>query len=226
MICSSAKEAIEIAINQQPDLIISDIMMPKMDGNELCRLIKTDFKTCHIPVILLTAKATLDSKLEGLETGADDYIIKPFESEELLARIKNLIEQRKNLREKFSKEIYFNPHNLVSNVLDKELLQKATDVIEKRISDFNFSSEKLAEEISVSRSQLSRKLKAITGKSAGEFIRSIKMKKAAQMILENRFGITQIALEVGFSSPGQFTKAFKKYFGCLPSEFRENHRKI
>lgn len=226
LICSSAKEAIEIAINQQPDLIVSDVMMPEMDGNEFCRIIKTDFKTSHIPVILLTAKATLDSKLEGLETGADDYIIKPFESEELLARIKNLIEQRKNLREKFSKEIYFDPDNLVSNVLDKELLRKATDVIERRISDFNFNSEKLSEEISVSRSQLSRKLKAITGKSAGEFIRSIKMKKAAQMILENRFGITQIALEVGFSSPGQFTKAFKKYFGCLPSEFRETHRKI
>lgn len=224
-VCSSAKEALEVANNNHLDLIVSDVMMPEMDGNEFCRIIKTDFKTSHIPVILLTAKATLDSKLEGLETGADDYIIKPFESEELLARIKNLIEQRKILREKFSKDIYYKSDSLVTNILDKEFLEKATDAVEKKIHDFNFNSEKLAEEISMSRSQLNRKLSAITGQSSGEFIRSIRMKKAAQMILENRFGITQIALEVGFSSPGQFTKAFKKHFGCLPSEFRQTSHK-
>lgn len=225
-VCSNAKEGIEVAINHSPDLIISDVMMPEMDGNEFCRIIKTDIRTSHIPVILLTAKATLDSKIEGLETGADDYIIKPFESEELLVRIKNLIEQRKILREKFSKEIYLKPESLVSNILDKEFIQKVTEAIERNIYNFNFDSEKLSEEIGVSRSQLSRKLKALTGDGPGEFIRSVKLRKAAQMILENKFGITQIALEIGFASPGQFSKAFKKYFGCLPSEFREKCKNL
>ncbi|AFH50885.1 Signal transduction histidine kinase [Ignavibacterium album JCM 16511] len=225
-LCSNVKEAIESAINYSPDLIISDVMMPEMDGNEFCRIIKTDIRTSHIPVILLTAKATLDSKLEGLETGADDYIVKPFESEELLVRIKNLIEQRKILREKFSQEIYVKPDTLVSNILDKEFILKVTEAIEKNIYKFDFDSEKLAEEVGVSRSQLNRKIKALTGEGPGEYIRSIKMKKAAQMILENRFGITQIALEIGFASPGQFTKAFKKHFGCLPSEFRDKCKNL
>ncbi|MBI5662585.1 MAG: helix-turn-helix domain-containing protein [Ignavibacterium album] len=225
-VCSNAKAGIDIAVNHSPDLIISDIMMPEMDGNEFCRIIKTDFRTSHIPVILLTAKATLDSKIEGLETGADDYIIKPFESEELLARIKNLIEQRKVLREKFSKEIYLKPDTLVPNILDKEFIQKVTETIEKNIYDFNFDSEKLAQEVGVSRSQLNRKIKALTGQGPGEYIRSIKLKKAAQMILENKFGITQIALEIGFASPAQFTKAFKKHFGCLPSEFRNRCKNL
>lgn len=220
-VCNSAKEGIEVAINHSPDLIISDVMMPKMDGNEFCKVIKTDIRTSHIPIILLTAKATLDSKIEGLETGADDYIFKPFESEELLVRIRNLIEQRKNLREKFSKEIYLKPDTLVSNVLDKEFIQKVTAVIEKNIYDFNFDSEKLAEHVGLSRSQLIRKIKILTGEGPGEYIRTIKMKKAAQMILENKFSITQIAFEIGFASPGQFTKSFKKHFGYLPSEFRD-----
>lgn len=224
-VCSNAKEALDVAISKSPDLIISDVMMPEMDGNEFCRIIKTDIRTSHVPVILLTAKATLDSKIEGLETGADDYIVKPFESEELLVRIKNLIEQRRILREKFSKEIYFKPDNLVSNILDKEFLQKATAAVESKLHEFNFNSEKLAHEVAISRSHLNRKLRALTGQGAGEFIRSVKMKKAAQMILENKFSITQIAFEVGFSSPGQFSKAFKKYFGYLPSEFRENYKK-
>ncbi len=196
-------------------------MMPEIDGNEFCRVIKSDIRTSHIPVILLTAKATLDSKIEGLETGADDYITKPFESEELFARINNLIEQRKVLREKFSKEIYLKPETIVSNILDKEFIQIVTEAIEKNIHDFNFDSEKLAEEVGVSRSQLNRKIKALTGEGPGEFMRSLKMKKAARMILENKYGITQIALEIGFASPGHFTKAFKKHFGCLPSEFKD-----
>ncbi|MFN3693698.1 MAG: two-component regulator propeller domain-containing protein, partial [Ignavibacterium sp.] len=225
-VCSNAKEGLEAAINHSPDLIISDVMMPEMDGNEFCRIIKTDFRTSHIPVILLTAKATLDSKIEGLETGADDYIVKPFESEELLARIKNLIEQRKVLREKFSKEIYLKPDSLVPNILDKEFIQNVTEAIKKKIYDFNFDSEKLAQEVGVSRSQLNRKIKVLTGQGPGEYIRSIKLKKAAQMILENKFGITQIALEIGFASPAQFTKAFKKHFGCLPSEFRDKCKNL
>ncbi|MEJ5263393.1 MAG: two-component regulator propeller domain-containing protein [Ignavibacterium sp.] len=221
-ICDNAKDAIEIAINHSPDLIVSDVMMPEMDGIDFCKIIKTDIRTSHIPVILLTAKAALDSKIEGLETGADDYIIKPFDKEELLIRIKNLIEQRKILREKFSKEIFLKPESLVTNTLDKEFIMRLTEILEKNIGEFNFDSEKLAQKLAISRSQLNRKIKAITGKGPGEFIRDVRMKKAAQLIIENKLSITQIALEVGFASPAQFTRAFKKHFGCLPSEFRES----
>ncbi|WP_337873137.1 two-component regulator propeller domain-containing protein [Ignavibacterium sp.] len=221
-ICDNAKDAIEIAINHSPDLIVSDVMMPEMDGIEFCKIIKTDIRTSHIPVILLTAKAAQDSKIEGLETGADDYIIKPFDKEELLIRIKNLIEQRRLLREKFSKEIFLRPETLVTNTLDKQFINHLTEIVEKNICEFNFDSEKLAQQLAISRSALNRKIKAITGKGPGEFIRDVRMKKAAQMIIENKFNITQIALEIGFASPAQFTKAFKKHFGCLPSEFREN----
>ncbi len=221
-VCSNAKDGIEIALKNSPDLIISDVMMPEMDGTELCRKVKSDFRISHIPVILLTAKAAVEDKIEGLETGADDYIMKPFSSEELFIRIKNLIEQRKLLREKFSKEILIGTDNLEINSLDKEFIRNVNEVIEKNIQDFAFDTDKLADKVSVSRSQLNRKIKALTGLSPGEYIRNYKMKRAAQLILENNLSITQIAFEVGFSSPGQFTKAFKKHFGCLPSDFREH----
>lgn len=220
-VCDNAKDAIDVAVNNSPDLIVSDVMMPDLDGIEFCKIIKTDIRTCHIPVILLTARATRNGKIEGLETGADDYIVKPFDSEELLIRIKNLIEQRKLLREKFSKEIYIKPDSIATNVLDKEFFSRLTEIVEKNISDFNFDSDILSKELSMSRSQLNRKIKAITGIGPGEFIRDFRLKKAAQMILENKFSITQIALEVGFASPAQFTRAFTKYFNCLPSEFKE-----
>ena len=214
----------EIAINNMPDLIISDVMMPLMDGFELCKKVKTDWKTSHIPVILLTAKATQQSKLQGLETGADDYITKPFDFEELSIRINNLIHQRKLLKEKFSKEINANAESITTNSFDKEFVEKIIKIIETHLQDENFTSESLAEGLFVSRSQLNRKLNAIVGQGPGEFIRVYKLKRAAQMILQNKLSITQVALEVGFSSPAQFTRAFQKYFKCLPSEFHLTNR--
>jgi signal transduction histidine kinase/ligand-binding sensor domain-containing protein/DNA-binding response OmpR family regulator len=222
LLAENAEVGIELALKNTPDLILSDIMMPGMDGIEFCHRIKTDWQTSHIPFILLTAKATEESKIEGLETGADDYLTKPFNYEELAVRIKNLIEQRKRLREKFGKEINVKAETLSSNVVDKEFVQKIIDIIEKNLGNENFSSETLAEQLFVSRSQLNRKLQAVIGQGPGEFIRSYKLKRAAQMILENRLNITQIAYEVGFGSPAQFTRSFKKYFNCLPSEFINN----
>jgi signal transduction histidine kinase/DNA-binding response OmpR family regulator/streptogramin lyase len=210
----------EIATNNLPDLIISDVMMPIMDGFELCKKIKTDWKTSHIPLILLTAKATHQSKLDGLETGADDYLTKPFDFEELSIRIKNLISQRKQLKEKFSKDINVNVDSITTNSFDKEFIEKINRIIESQLQNENFTSENLAEELFVSRSQLNRKLNAIAGQGPGEFIRLFKLKRAAQMIIENKLSITQIALEVGFGSPAQFTRAFQKHFNCLPSEFQ------
>ncbi len=217
----NGKAGFDVAINSLPDLIISDVMMPVMDGIELCKKLKTDWKTSHIPVILLTAKATQQSKLEGLEFGADDYLTKPFDFEELSIRIKNLITQRKHLKEKFSKEISLNAESFTTNNLDKDFIEKINKIIETHLQDENFTSENLAQELFVSRSQLNRKLSAVIGKGPGEFIRIYKLKRAAQMILENKLSITQIALEVGFSSPAQFTRAFQKHYNCSPSEFKQ-----
>lgn len=220
----NGKSGLDSALNNLPDLIISDVMMPEMDGFELCKSIKTDWKTSHIPVILLTAKVTHQSKIEGLETGADDYLTKPFDFEELSIRINNLITQRKLLKEKFSKDINVNIELVTTNAFDKEFLVKINKIIENHLQDENFTSDNLAEELFVSRSQLNRKLNAVVGKGPGEFIRIYKLKRAAQMILENKLSITQIALEVGFSSPAQFTRAFQKHFNCLPSEFLLNKK--
>ena len=225
LLAENAEKGIELAQNNLPDLIISDVMMPGMDGFEFCNKIKTDWKTSHIPIILLTAKATQQNKIEGLETGADDYLTKPFDFNELFVRIKNLITQRKQLRDKFGKEIVIHPESLSENILDKEFIQTIINVIENNLHNESFNSESLAKELFVSRSQLNRKLNAITNQGPGEFIRIYKLKRAAQMIIENKLSITQIAYEVGFGSPAQFTRAFQKYFNCLPSDFNDTAKK-
>jgi signal transduction histidine kinase/ligand-binding sensor domain-containing protein/DNA-binding response OmpR family regulator len=214
------------ATELMPDLILSDIMMPGTDGLEFCRQIKTNFQTSHIPIILLTAKVSQENKIEGLETGADDYVTKPFNFKELSTRIKNLIDQRKKLKEKFSKEIKFEPEAVTVNSLDKEFLAKALDIAEKNIYNLDFDVDLLAKEMFLSRSQLHRKMVAVTGQAPGEFIRVFRLKKAAQLILQKKLSVTQIALEVGFNSPSHFTKAFQQYFNCLPSEFvvQNNHK--
>lgn len=207
------------AFETLPDIIISDVMMPEMDGIEFCKRIKSDWQTSHIPVILLTAKASSESKIEGLETGADDYVTKPFSFRELSIRIKNLLEQRTLLKEKYSKDVKFIPENITLNKSDQEFFNKSVNIVEKYIGDSAFDSDKFANEIFLSRSQLHRKLQSITGQSTGEFIRTVRLKKAAGLILEKQFSITQISYEVGFNSPSHFTKAFKQLFDCLPSEF-------
>ncbi len=220
-VATNGKDGIKKSSEIMPDLIISDVMMPSMDGYEFCRRIKTDWQTSHIPVILLTAKASAENKIEGLETGADDYLTKPFNSKELFVRIKNLLDQRKNLREKFSKEIKVEPASIAVNTLDNEFLKKAFEVVGINISNADFNSEAFAKEMFVSRSQLHRKLLAITGQAPGEFVRTFRLKRAASLIIEKRLSVTQIAFEVGFSSSSHFTKAFRNHFNCLPTEFTE-----
>ncbi len=219
IIAENGVKGLDSALQFLPDLIISDVMMPKMDGIEFCSHIKSDWQTSHIPVILLTAKASSENKIEGLETGADDYVTKPFSFRELSTRIKNLLDQREKLKQKFGKNVNYKPEDITPNKADQEFLQKATIIIEKNISEPEFGSDQFAQEMFLSRSQLHRKISAITGQSTGEFIRTIRLKKAAGLILEKQFSVTQIALEVGFYSPSHFTKAFKQLFGCLPSEF-------
>lgn len=215
----NAEDGIKKASDLMPDLILSDVMMPGMDGMEFCKQIKTNFQTSHIPVILLTAKVSHESKIEGLETGADDYVTKPFNFQELSVRIKNLLEQRKRLKEKFSKEIKIQPEAVTVNSVDKDFLERALTAAEKNLYNLDFDLETFAKEMFLSRSQLHRKMIAITGQAPGEFVRIFRLKKAAQLLLEKKLSVTQIALEVGFNSPSHFTKAFQQYFNCLPSVF-------
>jgi parallel beta-helix repeat protein len=204
-----------------PDLIITDVMMPKMDGFKFCEKLKTDERTSHIPVILLTAKAAKQDKLEGYEIGADDYIMKPFEPDELKARIKNLIEQRKRLHEHFRNKGIFELNESKITPIDKKFLQRALDIITKNISNSSFTVEVLAENLAVSRSLLSKKMVALTGDPPRELIRRIRLKKASELI-EKKFGnLSEIALEVGFDNPAYFSEAFKKQFGVPPSQYQQ-----
>ena len=216
---ANGEKGIKEAAASLPDLIISDIMMPSMDGIEFCGRIKSDWQTSDIPVILLTAKASSESKIEGLETGADDYLTKPFDSRELFTRIKNLLEQRNRLREKYSKDLdSLTGTNRLSDA-DGEFIKKTLELIEKNLDKTNFGTEKLAKDLFVSRTQFHRKILAITGQAPGEFVRLTKLKHAAKLLIGGKLSVTQIAYEIGFSSPSQFTRAFTKQFNCLPSEY-------
>lgn len=219
LVAKDGKEGLDIAISQVPDLIVSDVMMPQMNGIDLCSKIKTNELTSHIPVILLTVRASDDSKVEGLEIGADDYITKPFEIRELKARIRNLIEQRRQLKIKFNRERGLMPSEITSNTIDERFLNKALSIIEANMNESAFGVEKLAKEMSISRVQLYRKIRAITGQTAAVFIRSIRLNRAAQLLKRKHDNIGQIAYEVGFSNPSYFSSAFKKQFGKYPTEF-------
>ena len=213
-----------------PDLIISDMMMPKMDGNELTRTLKNNEKTSHIPIIILTAKSGQENKLEGLETGADDYLTKPFDIRELQIRIKNLINIRKKLQQKFRSSEYININiekdsqtDRIKNPkligIDEKFINKVLGIIEKHISEEYFSVEELGNEIGMSKAQLFRKIKALTGMPVGIYLRSVRLAKAKKMIEEKQGNISEIAFSVGFSSPSYFSKCFKDEFGYTPSNF-------
>jgi signal transduction histidine kinase/DNA-binding response OmpR family regulator/ligand-binding sensor domain-containing protein len=202
------------------DLIICDVMMPKMDGFQVCKALKQDEKTSHIPIIMLTAKAAMENKLEGLQLGADEYLAKPFEPKELLARANNLIELRRKLREKFSVSQPLKPGEIAVTSLDDAFLQKIKVVVEQRMEDENFSVEELASEVAMSRMQLHRKLTALTNQSASEFIRYLRLHRAKQMLEHDGGNVSEVAYSVGFGSPAHFAKCFKDQFGVAPSEVR------
>ncbi len=211
------------SIDHLPDLIISDVMMPKMDGFRLCDKLKTDERTSHIPVILLTAKAALQDKIEGFETGADDYIMKPFEPEELRARVKNLIEQRNRIHEHFRKNGLFELEGKKFTPIDQKILRKIFETINQHISDPSLNVELLVENLSLSRSVLHRKIVSLLGETPGDLIRKIRLTKAADLI-KQRFGnLSEIALEVGFSNPAHFSESFKKQFGVSPSQYQQKY---
>jgi CheY-like chemotaxis protein/AraC-like DNA-binding protein len=226
----NGEQGVRKAENIIPDLIISDMMMPKMDGNVMTRILKNDEKTSHIPIIILTAKSGQESKLEGLETGADDYLTKPFDIKELQVRIKNLINVRRKLQEKFRNAGYVNTEtehgsqadkirNLILKGIDEKFINKVLGVIDEHISEESLSVEEIGNEVGMSRAQFYRKIIALTGMSPRIYLRTIRLVKAKKMIEEKQGNISEIAFSVGFSSPSYFAKCFKDEFGYTPSDF-------
>lgn len=214
---SGIKKALDII----PDIIICDVMMPGKDGFEVTQTLKNQEKTSHIPIILLTAKAGVENRISGLEMGADAYVPKPFSSEELHARIKNLIEGRLKLKEKYSRALAVKPKVSVEPSMEQKFLLRVKAVVEEFLGDENFSVEQLSKEIGMSRAQLHRKLIALTGVSASRFVRNYRLEHAYQL-LENKVGtVSEIAYRVGYSSPAYFTKCFTEDYGISPSQVKK-----
>jgi len=216
----NGEQGVNIALETIPDLIISDVMMPKMNGFQVCQKLKTDERTSHIPIILLTAKAEAENKIEGLETGADDYLLKPFYPKVLQIRIQNLIELRRKLRLRFSEITMVKPDELEITSVDKKFVQRLMDIIESHLADEFFGVEELCKEIGMSSPSLWRKIHGLFNKNPNQFIRSIRMQHAREMLEKNAGNITEIGFAVGFSNPAYFTKCFHKQFGKPPSFFK------
>ena len=224
-LASNGKEAWDILQNSEemPDLVVSDIMMPEMDGNELCRLIKEDKRTAHIPVILLSAKQNTESKVEGLTMGADDYVTKPFNMTILVLRIRKLIELSRYNVSKGT--IDPAPSDIVITSLDEKLIEKAIKYVEDNISRSDLSVEELSRELGMSRVHLYKKMLQITGKTPIEFIRVIRLKRAAQLLRDSQLHVSEIAFQVGFNNHKYFSRYFKEEFGVLPSAYQEKEDK-
>lgn len=217
MVAKNGKEGIELAVKHLPDLIVSDVAMPLMSGIELCDFVKKEEKTSHIPVILLTAKAAQKDKWEGLSTGADDYLTKPFDAKELRLKIQNLIQSRKLLREKYSQQPWAFPE-VKGSSLEEKFLQRVTAVIRENIGNEYFTVEELGNEIGYSRSQLFRKLKSLVGKSPLDLIREQRLHFAKKLLEQRAATVSEAAYQAGYSSTSYFSKSFKKEFGISPSE--------
>ena len=209
------------AIEENPNLIISDIMMPKVDGIELCRRIKTNVQTSHIPVILLTARTADDIKINSYEVGADSYMSKPFNFDMLMVRIEKLIEQQEKRKQEFRKNIEVNPSAITITSVDEQLIQKCLEYIEKNMDNPEYGVEELSGDLGMVRMSLYRKLQSITGHTPTDFIRSIRLKRAAQLLQGSQLPIVEIANRVGFSSPSYFSKCFREMFGMLPKQYAE-----
>jgi AraC-like DNA-binding protein len=197
--------------------------MPVVDGLTLCNTLKKDKHTSHIPIIIITAKGTEESRAEGYETGADSYISKPFQTPVLKARIKNLLQTRRTLRQRFSSEIGVEPKDIVLNIADEHFLNKAIEIIELNSKDENFNVEKLAVELGIHRVQLSRKFLALTNENVSDFIRITRLKKAAKLLLSRKFSISEVCYQVGFKDPAHFTRIFSKQFNITPSKYIEEN---
>lgn len=217
----NGQDGLELAVEESPDLIISDVMMPVMDGIALCKTIKSSVRTSHIPVILLTARTSLIFKVEGLETGADDYITKPFTPKVLQLKVRNLLRSREMLRKAFTDNevLTIEPKRITLTSTDEVFINKALNSLEENMGNADYAVEDLGRDIGMSRMQLYRKLKALTGQSPNEFIRTIRLKRAAQLLEQKQLTVAEVTYEVGFNDLQYFRECFKKQFGVTPSEY-------
>lgn len=214
-------EALTILGRENVSIVVSDVMMPVMDGLELCRRIKTDLQLSHIPVILLTARTAENSVMEGYETGADDYMTKPFNIDMLRLRINKFIELAKMSHRRFSQRPDIQPEEITTTPLDEQFLKQAIAIVEANISDSDFSVESLGQALTMNRVALWKKLQAITGKGPSDFIRSIRMKRGRQLLDQGNMNVSEIAYLVGYNTVKRFTENFKAEFGMTPSEYKK-----
>lgn len=215
----NGQKALEVLKNTEVDLIVTDVMMPIMDGIKLCKSVKQNLRTCHIPVYMLSAKSDVKYQLKGLQVGADDYIPKPFSIEVLKAKILNALRMRYRIFERYSNTVEIEPEKITGNSMDEDFLRKAIAVVEKNMDNVEFSTEQFAREMNMSRSGLHLKLKSITGKSAIDFIHKIRFNRACQLLREGEHTVAEISFMVGYNTPSYFATRFKKYMGCLPTEY-------
>lgn len=217
---SNGKEALDLLNDWIPDLVISDVMMPVMNGIEFCKLVKQNLRTSHIPIIMLTAKVETNDYVEGLENGADLYIAKPFSSDIIKAQIYSLLINREKVKGNFRSEPMSHLDTVAYSQLDKDFLDKIARIIEDRMTDSDFSVDVLAQEVGISRTGLFTKIKAVSGMTPNDFIRIIRLKKAAELLSQKDMQVGEACFQVGFSSPSYFTKCFQAQFGVAPTEFK------
>ena len=241
-VATNGQECEDIAFETTPDLIVLDVMMPFKDGFEVCKTLKSDERTSHIPIIMLTAKADMDSKLQGLEQGADAYLMKPFNKDELLLRIKKLLELRQQLQQHYLSIAQFteggnsiegNSSHLegiptekykpIINGLENAFVIKVRKTIETHLNDYSFDVEKLSRALALSPSQVHRKLLALTGLTTINFIRYVRLAKAKELLLNSGYSINAIAYDSGFNDPAYFIRVFKQEFGVTPQVWREQN---
>ena len=221
-LAADGEEGYRKTIELQPDIVLSDIMMPFLSGSELCRKIKESLELCHIPVVLLTARTTIESNIEGLKNGADDYITKPFNIETLIIRCNNLVNNRRILQKKFSCRPDVSAKVLATNEQDLTFIEKVCEVIEKHIDDSDFDIPVLCAELNMCRTKLFAKLKGVTGQTPNDFIMNVKLKKASVFLRDNmEMSVADIAYTLGFGSPKYFGKCFKEQFGISPTAYRK-----
>lgn len=225
ILAENGEKGITLAIEQIPDIIISDLMMPIKDGIELTRTLKNDERTSHIPIILLTAKAGDDNELVGIDIGADDYITKPFNQKILKSKVKGLILLRQKLQSRYSQEVILRPKDIAITTVDERFLEKIQEVLDKKLVEPSFTIEAFSSAVHMSRMQLHRKLKALTGLSASEFIRSQRLKLAASILKQSDINVSEVGYSVGFNDHAYFSKCFKETFNCTPSDFAKKHLK-
>jgi DNA-binding response OmpR family regulator len=209
----------ELAVDRIPDLIICDVLMQVMDGNEFCHRCKNDQRTSHIPIILLTAQTSEEKRKEGLLAGADDYITKPFNPDLLRIRIENLLNTRRKIRERFGHMVYMNPKEINVSSPDEQFLQRTVEVVEQYLSDSGFSVDDLSYHVGLSRAQLYRKMQGLINQTPSEFIRNYRLQRAMQL-LEKGHSPSQVCYQIGFKDPSYFTKCFRKQFGRTPQQIR------